>query len=205
MIKRHYNFLNRQSIVLACFALGIGSVLWLFDFTTKPQIELNRQAQLEKTLTEVLAEKWVDNDLAATRKKIFDVDTQSDRTIYTATLDNQPTAVIISARATDGYAGDIDLLVGILIDGSISGVRVLQHQETPGLGDDIETRKSNWILDFNGTSLTTPARWAVKRDGGSFDQFTGATITPRAVVKAVNRALLFFHKYQSEIFSEAND
>lgn len=205
MTTAGFKFLNRQSVVLACFALAIGSALWLFDLTTSTKISLNKQTQLTQSLAEVLAEKWVTNDLPASRKTLFDAELQFERTIYTASIDKQPTAAIISARATDGYAGDIDLLVGILMDGSITGVRVLQHQETPGLGDDIELRKSNWILDFNGTSLTAPIPWAVKRDGGSFDQFTGATITPRAVVRAVNQTLVFFHNYQSAIFSTTNE
>lgn len=200
-----FKFLNQQSTVLACFALIIGSVLWLFDLATGPQITLNKQAQLTQSLAEVLAEKWADNDLPASKKIMLDADLNFERTIYTASRDNQPTAAIISARATDGYAGEIDLLVGILTDGSITGVRVLQHKETPGLGDDIERRKSDWILDFNGASLSAPAQWAVKRDGGSFDQFTGATITPRAVVRAVSQTLVFFNKNQTDIFSKSND
>lgn len=198
-------FINHQSAVLGGFALMIGFILWLFDIATSTQINHNRQAQLSQSLSQVLADRWVGNDLTSTRKTIFDTALQFDRTIYTATKNKQPTAAIISAHATDGYAGDIDLLVGILIDGSIAGVRVTQHQETPGLGDDIELRKSNWILDFDGTSLSAPTQWAVKRDGGSFDQFTGATITPRAVVSAVKQTLEFFNQHQAEIFSTIND
>ncbi|MBT8149735.1 MAG: RnfABCDGE type electron transport complex subunit G, partial [Gammaproteobacteria bacterium] len=98
------------------------------------------------------------------------------------------------ATARDGYSGDIDYIVGInLADNSIAGVRVLGHRETPGLGDDIEVRKSNWIKSFNGKRLGRPelARWTVKKDGGVFDGFTGATITPRALVTSVARVLQY--------------
>lgn len=109
---------------------------------------------------------------------------------------------MITAVAPEGYNGNIYLLVAIKIDGTLSGVRVVSHKETPGLGDGIETSRSNWILSFNGKSLDnlTNKQWAVKRDGGDFDQFTGATITPRAVVKAVNNALHYFKKNKVKIF-----
>ena len=108
-----------------------------------------------------------------------------------ATLGGQPSAVILQATAPDGYSGSIFLLIGVLADGRLAGVRVIGHKETPGLGDKIELAKSPWIRSFDGTSLSDPdeAGWAVKKDGGQFDQFAGATITPRAVVKAVHKAL----------------
>lgn len=205
MITKRLTILNRQSVVLACFALAIGCALWIFDTATRSQIAQNKQTQLAGALAEVLPQEWTDNNLAATRKTIFDINQNLQRTIYTATVNNEHTAAIVSAHAPDGYAGDIELLVGILMDGSITGVRVLQHQETPGLGDDIELRRSDWILDFNGASLTTPVQWDVKRDGGSFDQFTGATITPRAVVHAVRQTLVFFKNNQSDIFRKPHE
>jgi len=109
--------------------------------------------------------------------------------------------------APDGYSGDIKLIVGINLDGTIAGVRALSHKETPGLGDKVDLRKSNWILNFNGRSLLQPSieQWAVKKDGGTFDQFTGATITPRAVVKSVKKALLFFQQQRDVIFPSSSD
>ncbi|NCC28094.1 MAG: RnfABCDGE type electron transport complex subunit G, partial [Gammaproteobacteria bacterium] len=102
----------------------------------------------------------------------------------------------------DGYAGPIQLLVSVLRDGSVGGVRVLFHHETPGLGDKIEERKSDWVLSFDGKSLSnpTPERWAVKRDGGEFDQFTGATITPRAIVHAVKNTLIYVQQQGDALF-----
>jgi len=111
--------------------------------------------------------------------------------VYRATLKQIPTGLIYSPVTADGYSGDILLTIAINENNQVTGVRVLQHKETPGLGDKIETRRSDWIKSFDGTSLTSPRaeKWAVKRDGGDFDQFTGATITPRAVVKAVKNTL----------------
>ena len=124
-------------------------------------------------------------------------------TVYRARLGSEPVAAIFRLAATDGYNGDINLLIGINLDGSLTGVRVLSHKETPGLGDPIETAKSNWILTFSGRSLTNPAKdgWAVKSDGGQFDQFTGATITPRAVVKAVRITLEYFAANNDLVFA----
>ena len=115
-----------------------------------------------------------------------------------------PVAVVLALIAPDGYGGPIKLLVGINADGSLAGVRVVNHHETPGLGDAIDTRRSNWILGFTGRSLgdPSPAQWAVRKDGGVFDQFTGATITPRAVVKAVKRALVYFEAHRDTLFAD---
>ncbi len=124
-------------------------------------------------------------------------------TAYRARKQGEPVAVILRFAAMDGYNGRINLLAGIDVSGRLTGVRVTSHKETPGLGDGIEAERSNWILDFNGKSLQQPAleQWGVRRDGGSFDQMTGATITPRAVVNAVKRALIYFQHHQQEIFT----
>jgi electron transport complex protein RnfG len=121
---------------------------------------------------------------------------------YRARRDGQPVAVIFRFAAVDGYNGPIQLLAGIGADGSLLGVRVTSHRETPGLGDAIEAEKSDWIRSFEGRSLRSPepARWGVRRDGGAFDQFTGATITPRAVVEAVRRALEYHQSNRQALF-----
>ncbi len=123
-------------------------------------------------------------------------------TAYRARQQGQPVAVILRFAAMDGYNGRIHLLAGINTVGELTGVRVTSHKETPGLGDDIEVARSNWILAFDGKSLRQPAMegWAVRKDGGDFDQMTGATITPRAVVNAVRRALVYFSAHQQELF-----
>ncbi len=120
-----------------------------------------------------------------------------------AKLDGATVAVILEAIAHDGYSGDIKLLIAIQKSGQLSGVRVLTHTETPGLGDYIDIKKSDWIKLFDQASLQThtDADWAVKKDGGSFDYMAGATITPRAVVKAVHNALQYFHLNQAKLLS----
>jgi electron transport complex protein RnfG len=123
---------------------------------------------------------------------------------YRARREGQPVAVILRFAAVDGYSGPIGLLAGIEADGRLAGVRVTSHRETPGLGDAIEMEKSDWLRAFDGKSLDAPAatEWTVRRDGGAFDQFTGATITPRAVVKAV-RAALEYHAGHREALYDA--
>jgi electron transport complex protein RnfG len=125
---------------------------------------------------------------------------------YRARRGDQPVAVILRFAAVEGYNGHIDLLLGIEADGRVAGVRVTSHRETPGLGDAIEADKSDWILGFDGTSLGQPARsdWNVRRDGGAFDQFTGATITPRAVVTAVRLALEYHEGNRDSLYDAAN-
>ncbi len=125
--------------------------------------------------------------------------------IYRARRQGRPVAVIMNLVAPDGYNGDIRLLVGIYRDGTISGVRVIAHRETPGLGDPIEIERSDWVRGFDGRSLgdPNPAGWAVRRDGGAFDQFTGATITPRAVVEAVQRALEYHARHGDDLHERA--
>ena len=115
-------------------------------------------------------------------------------TAYIARSNSQPSGIILPLIARDGYNGDIHLLLGIRADGSVTAVRVISHRETPGLGDLIDFRFSDWILSFNGRSQQNPAPagWTVVKNGGDFDQFTGATITPRAVTIAIARALEFF-------------
>jgi electron transport complex protein RnfG len=116
-------------------------------------------------------------------------------------------AAVLASIAPDGYAGTIKLLVGINYDGSIAGVRVVSHKETPGLGDAIEAERSDWILGFNGHSLREPGeeRWKVKKDGGIFDQFSGATITPRAIVAAVHNTLSYYQNNREALFAAAEE
>jgi Na+-translocating ferredoxin:NAD+ oxidoreductase subunit G len=122
---------------------------------------------------------------------------------YVARKEGQAVAVVLEAGAPDGYAGEIRLLIGIGIDGRVSGVRVTSHLETPGLGDYIDIARSPWINQFTGKSLSQPAdaAWKVRKDGGAFDYLAGATVTPRAIIKAVNRALHYFAAHQAELLA----
>ncbi len=121
--------------------------------------------------------------------------------IHIARQNGNVTGVVLPVTAPDGYSGRIRLLVAVQPDGTLLGVRVVEHRETPGLGDKVDLRKSDWILEFTGKSLSNPqpAQWHVRKEGGAFDQFTGATITPRAVVRAIYRALRHFEAHQAEI------
>ena len=133
--------------------------------------------------------------------------TEARSTAYRARLQGEPVAVIFNSVAPNGYSGRINLLVGVYIDGSLAGVRVIKHAETPGLGDGIEIRKSSWITGFDDKSLDNPDAdgWRVKRDGGEFDQLTGATITPRAIVAAVRNTLLYYRQNADMIFENGSD
>ena len=125
--------------------------------------------------------------------------------VHVAKHKGEVVAFIIPSVASDGYSGDIKFIAGVNTDGSVAGVRVLAHKETPGLGDKVDLKKSDWILGFNGKSLNKPKAesWKVKKDGGEFDQFTGATITPRAVVRQLKEVLTLVNTQQAELIEQA--
>ncbi|CAM3678633.1 electron transport complex subunit RsxG [Parendozoicomonas haliclonae] len=203
--------ISKNSLTLALFALltvGLVSFTWLM---TKERIAEQIRLSEQKALFEVLPANQFDNKLLDTtvippEPELLGPISEQAR-VWVAFKQGQPAAVILPVVAPDGYNGRIQLLVGITREGVITGVRVVSHKETPGLGDDIETRVSNWILDFTGKSLLNPENdgWAVEKDGGDFDQFTGATVTPRAVVNAVYRALNWFDEYRTQVFAEAGE
>ena len=178
------------------FSFIIVGLVSLVFHATKDKIAANEQQALLHSLQEVLSKDSYDNDLAE------DIIQLQGYTIYRARKSGYPVAAIFTATTPHGYNGDIGLLIGISIEGYITGVRVLKHQETPGLGDKIEIRKSSWISAFKHQSINnmTTNLWAVKKDGGNFDQFTGATITPRAIVNEVKKTWLFFQQNQQLIF-----
>ncbi|HEY9198768.1 MAG TPA: electron transport complex subunit RsxG [Gammaproteobacteria bacterium] len=195
------------SILLLFAVLGTGLVAFTFD-NTRGIIEANARAALLQNLHELVPPERHDNDLVNDTVAVRDTNllgTDEPVTVYRARRNGQPAAAILAPVAPDGYSGDIKLLVAINADGTLAGVRVTAHRETPGLGDGIEADRSDWILKFTGRSLGDPdeKRWAVKKDGGVFDQFTGATITPRAVVKAVKKALIYFQHNRQTLFADA--
>jgi len=194
-------FKNSHGLLLAAFALLVTTLLAFANSATKNRIAENELRQKNKIFTQIIPADLFDQDLIS--KEIIDPQTNQTRTYHLALLNNQPSAVILSATAPDGYSGNIDLMVGILIDGTISGVRVIKHQETPGLGDSIELRRGDWIKSFDGKNLTQPveSQWRLKKYDGEFDQFTGATITPRAVVREVKNTLLFFDRHKTELLT----
>ncbi len=156
----------------------------------------------------LLPAEQLDNNIASDTLSLPASDllgSEAPTLVYRARLRGEPIAAIFNSIAPDGYSGKIHLLVGVYRDGSLAGVRVIKHAETPGLGDAVEERKSEWIRGFDAKSLGNPdlARWGVKRDGGYFDQFSGATITPRAVVAAVKNTLLYYQQHVDTIFQPA--
>jgi electron transport complex protein RnfG len=182
-------------LLLALFGVT-GSALVAFTHEqTRERIAQNERLALLRSLQVIVPPETVDNDMVTDAIQVQDPDLlgSAETTVYRGRMGGQPVAVVLDPVAPDGYSGPIRLLVAVRRDGSLAGVRVIAHKETPGLGDRIEEEKSDWILDFTNRSLgkPPPPKWKVKRDGGIFDQFTGATITPRAIVKAVRKTLEF--------------
>lgn len=197
--------LNAAKTLALFSVIGTGLVA-LVQAITQDRIAENQRQTLLHTLQILVPADSYDNDLLADAIEVGGQELGSARpvSIYRARKAGQPVAAVLAPSAPDGYSGEIRLLVAIKADGTLAGVRVLAHKETPGLGDPIDESKSDWILRFTGLSLGNPPheQWKVKRDGGAFDQFTGATITPRAVVKSVRNALEYFAVYQAAIFAE---
>jgi Na+-translocating ferredoxin:NAD+ oxidoreductase subunit G len=200
------NSILRAGLVLTLFAISGAALVVLSKYHTAARIEDNRRAFLLRSLHSILPPGQYDNDLLHDTVEIHDptrLGSAQPVTVYRARHSGQLYAVAFMAVAPDGYSGAIKLLVGITDNGVLTGVRVLEHRETPGLGDAIEAERSDWMMTFNGLSLEQiPAPlWQVKRDGGMFDQFSGATITPRAVVKAVHQSLEFFQANRAQLFA----
>lgn len=203
---------NRRQILISgvflwLFAVAGTTLVALTEYSSSDAIAENERQLLLRNLHALLSPDELDNDIATdTRRLPADrlLGTDGDTLAYRARRGGEPVAVVINSIAPNGYNGRIHLLVGVYVDGSLAGVRVVKHAETPGLGDAIEIRKSSWIKDFDGKSLANPdaGGWQVKRDGGEFDQFTGATITPRAIVKAVHNTLLYYQRNADMIFDQ---
>lgn len=197
------------SLLLGVFAIvGTFMVALTFEETEK-RIADNEYQALLRTLNALVPAESYDNDITTDTIRVTSKPLLGNRkplTIYRARMEGKPVAAVITTVAPDGYNGAIKLLVAIRYDGTVSGVRVLNHRETPGLGDAIEIERSDWIRSFDDHSLRNPDElgWRVKKDGGIFDQFTGATVTPRAVVKAVRNALQYFEQRRDELFRRKN-
>jgi electron transport complex protein RnfG len=194
------------ALVLGAFAiLGVGLVSATYE-GTKERIAYNERLALLRKLQAIVPAETVDNDMVTDRIIVEDEELLGPDpvAVYRGRKDGEPVAAVFAAIVPDGYSGPIKLLVAVRSDGTLGGVRVVSHKETPGLGDRIEEDRSDWILGFKGKSLEDPppAQWKVKRDGGAFDQFTGATITPRAVVKAVKNTLLYVQRQGQAIYAE---
>lgn len=194
-----------SGLFLCIFAVIGTTFVALTEESTREKIAENERRVLLRNLYALLPPAKLDNDIATDTLTVSAsvlLGTESPSLVYRARLQGEPVALIFNSIAPNGYSGRIHLLVGIYLDGSMAGVRVVKHAETPGLGDAIETQKSDWILDFDKRSLadSRPGAWKVKRDGGVFDQFTGATITPRAVVEAVKNTLLYYQQNAKTLY-----
>ena len=186
-------------------AAGTGLVATTYELTKERIAANQREGLLAKVRALIPADRY-DNDLIDDSVDVVAPDalgTSEAVSVYRARKGSRPVAAVLTPVAPDGYGGPIRLIVAVYYDGTLAGVRVLAHTETPGLGDYIDEARSHWILGFAGHSLAnpTPDKWKVKRDGGAFDQFTGATITPRAVVKAVHKTLEYFSANRDELFA----
>lgn len=201
--------ISRNALILGLFAITTAATLALTNEGTLDTIRCNRQQALEHSLHEVMPPARADNDLLADRITVEDpLLGRGEHRIYRARQNHKAAGAVIEAVAPDGYGGAISLLVGVDENGTVTGVRVVPpHNETPGLGDRIELKKSDWIFGFNNRSLNNLEEegWAVKKDGGVFDSFTGATITPRAVVHQVHRALQYYQANREAIFDAPAD
>lgn len=200
--------ISRNGLLLGLFAIATTAVIAGTYLGTRDTIADNRRHAEQRALLEIVPKERHDNDMLADSLMLDDatlLGLRQPKKAYIARQEGEVVAVILPATARDGYTDDIDLIVGINTDGSVAGVRVLAHRETPGLGDRVETKKSDWVEDFVGHALGSPPldQWAVKKDGGVFDQFTGATITPRAVTTAVKKTLQYFQNHRDQLLAPA--
>ena len=171
---------------------------------THEEISANKQKAALKIINEVMPVAH-DNNVFADRIEVTVpafINQSNSVSVYRARRNNQAVAASLMPVIARGYNGDIQIVIGISYDGRLTGVRVIRHQETEGLGDNIHQNKSDWLKAFNGHSLETTAekQWAVKKDGGDFDQLSGATITPRSVINTVYKTLEYYSKNREQFY-----
>lgn len=202
--------ISKNSLILGAFAAATAALIaFTFDHT-QARISASEKRAAQRALFEIVPQQRHNNDMLAStitippsQAQALGLGTSAD--IHLARQNGELVAFVIPAIAPDGYSGDIKMIVGVNVDGSVAGVRVLSHKETPGLGDKVDLNKSRWILTFESKSLADPPPkdWAVKKDGGAFDQFTGATITPRAVVNQVKEVLQYVENNREALIARA--
>jgi electron transport complex protein RnfG len=197
----------RAALTLTILAAALTALVAVVEGFTRERITANEQAWIRQRLDALVAPATHDNDLLKDSISVTAPDllgSSQPVKIYRARRAGAPVAAVIRPIAPDGYRGPIELLVAVGQDGRLIGVQVIRHEETPGLGDAFESRDIHWLDAFRGRSLTDPPppRWTVRRDGGDFDAFTGATITPRAIVKAVRNTLDYYQRNSRRIFDQ---
>ena len=173
---------------------------------TADRIAANERAWLERSLEPALSGVFFEGSVTESKVVIpppHDLPGNETAIVYRVFAEEAPVAALFAVTARDGYAGSIRILVGVGIDGTVTGVRIVEHRETPGLGDRIDQSRSDWVYQFDGRSLGSPveANWLLEVDGGEFDQLTGASVTPRAVIKAIRDTLIYFDAHRDEIFT----
>ncbi len=202
--------IRKNSLILGVFALITAALLAATYDGTRDKIAAAERHAAQKALLEIVPKSRHNNDLlndtlAILPNELANLGLHNPDTVYRARQDGKVVAVIVPTIAPDAYSGAVKMIVGVNRDGSVAGVRILNHNETPGLGDKVDLKKSPWVLSFDGKSLSNPQqeKWKVKKDGGEFDQFTGATITPRAVVKQVKHTLAYVQRHHDKLFDIA--
>ncbi|PWC12672.1 electron transport complex subunit RsxG [Brenneria roseae subsp. americana] len=198
-----FTTMRRHAMTLALFAAFTTALTAVVNSLTGPTISRQALLQQKMLLDQVVPSDMYNNDLQQECYVVTNsaLGSTSPRQLFIARKDGIPVAAAIESTAPDGYSGAIQLLIGADFNGTVLGTRVTEHHETPGLGDKIEIRISDWITRFNGQTVQggDDARWAVKKEGGMFDQFTGATITPRAVINSVKRSALYLQTLPSQL------
>jgi electron transport complex protein RnfG len=197
---------GRTAVLIVAIASILAALLSWMASATRDRIERNQQAWLQQRLDALIPPALHDNDLLTDRITVTSPEllgTDRPVPIFRARRNGAPVAAVIYTVAPDGYQGPIEMLVAIDTEGRLIGVQIVRHRETQGLGDQFEHRRADWLQHFRGRSLNDPPqqRWSVRKDGGDFDGFTGATITPRAIVRATRRALEFFTAQRERIFA----
>ena len=199
--------ITRTGLTLAMIAAVCTALVAATYHATKDRIAANDKALLEQSLQPALSGIFYDSGVSESRLVIpppHDLPGSDAAIVYRVYAEDEPVAALFVVTARDGFSGAIRILVGIGVDGKVTGVRILQHRETPGLGDKIESARSNWVFQFDGRSLGDPqaSGWAIRVDGGEFDQLTGASITPRAMIKAIRDTLIYFDAHRDEVFQQ---
>lgn len=196
----------KSGLTLAAIAAVCTSLVATTYHLTADRIAANDKALLEQSLQPALSDLFYDSGVSESRLALappHDLPGSDEALIYRVYANDEPVAALFVVTARDGFSGPIRILLGVDLDGVVTGIRILKHRETPGLGDKIVATRSDWVHQFPGRSIGDPVvtNWAIRRDGGSFDQLTGASVTPRAVVKAMRDTLIYFEANREQIFS----
>lgn len=196
----------KTGLTLAVIAAICTALVAATHQATRERIAANEKALLEQSLQPALSGIFYDSGVSESRLVIeppHELPGNEPAIIYRVFTEDVPVAALFAVTARDGFSGPIRILLGVEADGTVTGLRILKHRETPGLGDKIEPKRSDWVFQFEGRSLEdpSPAGWAIRVDGGEFDQLTGASVTPRAIITAMRDTLVYFESHRDEIFS----